>query len=72
MRENPGGAPPCRYRGEAAPPMPTRRILEVAVVAALLMRPIFGLLHVWSAKTLGTTSPGSVAHGAAEVVAVVV
>jgi hypothetical protein len=52
--------------------MPTRRILEVAVVAALLMRPVFGLLHVWSAKTLGTAAPGSVAHGAAEIVAVIV
>jgi hypothetical protein len=52
--------------------MPTRRILEVAVVAALLMRPIFGLMHVWSAKTLGSTAPGSAAHGAASVVAVIV
>jgi|BogFormECP12_OM2_1039638.scaffolds.fasta_scaffold81313_2 hypothetical protein len=52
--------------------MPTRRILEVAVAAALLMRPVFGLLHVWSAKTLGTTSPGSLSHGAAEIVAVIV
>lgn len=52
--------------------MPTRRIFEVAIVAALLMRPIFGLMHVWSAKTLGSTQPGSISHGAAEVVAVIV
>lgn len=52
--------------------MPTRRIFEVAIVAALLMRPIFGLMHVWSAKTLGSTAEGSVPHGVAEVVAVVV
>ena len=57
---------------EVVTPMPTRRILEVAVAAAILMRPVFGLLHIWSAKTLGTTSPGSIAHGAAEIVAVVV
>jgi hypothetical protein len=52
--------------------MPTRRIFEVAIVAALLMRPIFGLLHVWSAKTLGAAPEGSIPHGVAEVVAVVV
>lgn len=52
--------------------MPTRRILEVSMVAALLMRPVFGLLHVWAAKTLGIASPGTVVHGAAEIVAVIV
>jgi hypothetical protein len=52
--------------------MPTRRIFEVAIVAALLMRPIFGLMHVWSAKTLGSTPAGTIPYGAAEIVAVLV
>jgi hypothetical protein len=52
--------------------VPTRRILEVAVVSAILMRPIFGLARMWAAKTLYATQAGSVSHGVAEVVAVVV
>lgn len=52
--------------------MPTRRILEVAVIAAVLMRPIFGVTRLWAAKTMGVTDSGSVSHGVAEIVAVVV
>jgi len=52
--------------------MPTRRIFELAVVVAILVRPTFGLIHLWAAKTLGTQQPGTVAHGAAEIVTVII
>lgn len=51
--------------------MPTRRVLELAVVVSLLMRPIFGLARLWSAKTLYQQDTGSISHGVAEVVAVI-
>lgn len=51
--------------------MPTRRILEVAVITVILMRPIFGLSRMWASKTMYVTQPGSLSHGVAEVVAVV-
>ena len=47
--------------------MPTRRTLELIVVAVIAMRPVFGLVRLWSHKTLATTPHGSVAHGAAEI-----
>lgn len=49
--------------------MPTRRILELTVLVSLAMRPIMGMVRLWSAKTLATTSTG-VAHTAAEIGAV--
>lgn len=52
--------------------MPNRRTLELIVIAGLAMRPVFGLVRLWSHKTLATTPPGSVAHGAAEIGNVVV
>jgi len=52
--------------------MPTRRIFELMIVTALLARPAFGLIHLWAAKTLGTQDPGSVAHGVAEIVTVLI
>jgi len=52
--------------------MPTRRTLELIVVAGLALRPIFGLIRLWSHKTLATAPQGSVAHGAAEIGNVVV
>lgn len=52
--------------------MPTRRILEIAVISAILMRPVFALGRLWAMKTLYVTNEGSVAHGTAEVVAAVV
>ena len=51
--------------------MPTKRTLELIVIAVVAMRPVFGLVRLWSHKTLATTPPGSVAHGAAEIGAVV-
>lgn len=47
--------------------MPTRRTLELIVVVAVAIRPVFGLVRLWSVKTLGSTPHGSVAHGAAEI-----
>ena len=51
--------------------MPTRRTLELIVIAAIAIRPVFGLVRLWSHKTLATTPPGSVVHGVAEVGSVV-
>lgn len=50
--------------------MPTRRIMELAIVVALLIKPAFGLLHLWAVKTLGSQPDGSLMHETAEVVAV--
>lgn len=52
--------------------MPTRRIMEMALVVAIFVRPAFGLVHLWAAKTLGEQQPGSLAHGVAEVVTVII
>ena len=52
--------------------MPTRRIFELALAVTILAKPAFGLIHLWAAKTLGTQQPGSLAHGAAEIVTVIV
>jgi hypothetical protein len=52
--------------------MPTRRILEVIIVAGILMRPAFGVIHLWSLKTLNTTEEGSFMHGVAEIATVLV
>lgn len=51
--------------------MPTRRTLELIVIAAIAIRPVFGMVRLWSHKTLATTPPGSVVHGVAEVGSVV-
>jgi hypothetical protein len=51
--------------------VPTRRILEIAVIAAVLTQPVISLARLWAAKTMLTTDTGSVSHGVAEVVAVV-
>lgn len=50
--------------------MPTRRILEVSVLAALMLHPIMGVVRLWAAKTLYVTSAGGFSHGVAEVLAV--
>lgn len=47
--------------------MPTRRTLELIVVTIIAIKPVFGMVRLWSHKTLATTPPGSVAHGAAEI-----
>lgn len=52
--------------------MPTRRILEVIIVTGVLMRPAFGVLHLWGLKTLNTSPEDSFIHGVAEVVTVLV
>lgn len=53
-------------------PLPTRRIFELAIVTAILVRPAFGLVHLWGLKTLNTTDEGSILHGVAEIVTVLV
>lgn len=52
--------------------MPTRRIFELCLAVAILARPTFGLIHLWAAKTIGTTQEGSIIHEVAEVVTVIV
>jgi hypothetical protein len=52
--------------------MPTRRIFELAVVVAVLVRPAFGLIHLWGTKTLGTQEQGTLAHSVAEVITVII
>lgn len=51
--------------------MPTRRTLELAVVVVVAMRPVFGMVRLWSRKALDTGTPGSVSHGLAEILTVV-
>lgn len=50
--------------------MPTRRTLELVLIAIVASRPIFALARVWAHKTLADTAPGGLAHGAAEIVSV--
>lgn len=50
--------------------MPTRRILEVAIVTVLLMKPVEALAKLWAQKTIATTQTGP-AHAVAEVVNVI-
>lgn len=52
--------------------MPTRRIFELIIVGAILMRPAFGVVHLWGLKTLNTTPDDSFLHGVAEIVTVLV
>lgn len=51
--------------------MPTRRTLELIVVAGLALRPVFALGKVWSHKTVVTAPVGSVMHGVASIGVVV-
>jgi hypothetical protein len=53
-------------------PMPTRRIFELMIIVAIAVRPAFGLAHLWAVKALNTSDPGSVSHGTAEIVSVIV
>lgn len=50
--------------------MPTRRILEVSVIASLLLHPVIGLARLWAAKTMYVTDEGGFSHSVAQVVAV--
>jgi hypothetical protein len=52
--------------------MPTRRIFELVIVTSVLMRPAFGVAHLWAARIIGTTPEGSPLHAIAEVVTVLV
>lgn len=52
--------------------MPTRRIMELVVITSLAMRPVFGMVRLWAAKTLAETHPAGIAHGAAEIATVLV
>jgi hypothetical protein len=47
-----------------------RRILEGILVTTVLARPVFGSIRLWSVKTMHNTTPGTVLHTFAEVVAI--
>lgn len=51
--------------------MPTRRQFELMLLAIALSRPVFGMARVWAVKTFGTSEPGTLLHGAAEIVSVI-
>lgn len=51
--------------------MPTRRIFELTLLEILLARPAFGTARLWAHKTLGSSQPGSVLHGVAEILVVI-
>ena len=51
--------------------MPTKRTMELVVITVLLMKPVTALAKLWAYKTLGTSQPGSVSHGTAEIVSVI-
>jgi hypothetical protein len=51
--------------------MPTRRTLELIVIAGVALRPVFALGRVWSHKTVVTAPQGSVMHGIASIGTVV-
>ena len=51
--------------------MPTRRILALVIVTAVLVRPVLGSAKLWATRQLAESDSGSVTHGAAEIMAVV-
>lgn len=51
--------------------MPTRRTLELIVIAVIAVQPIMGLVRIWAHKTMATAPAGSVAHGTAEIASIV-
>lgn len=51
--------------------MPTRRTLELVVVAGIALRPVFALGKVWSHKTVAVAPRGSLMHGIASIGVVV-
>jgi hypothetical protein len=40
-------------------------------VTIIAIKPVFGLVHIWSKKTLDEQPVGSVRHGAAEILTVI-
>ncbi len=51
--------------------MPTRRTMELVVITAVLLRPTFGLVRLWSSKALGSYPPGSLPYTIANINSVV-
>jgi hypothetical protein len=51
--------------------MPTRRTLELVVIAIIATKPVFGMVKLWSIRTLATAPRGTVLHGAAEIGSVI-
>lgn len=51
--------------------MPSRRIFELTILTIILMRPVFGMMHVETRRLLDSQQPGTFLHGVAEVATVV-
>lgn len=52
--------------------MPTRRTMGLVIITVIAVRPVFGMLRLWSKKTLDESNSGTVKHGVAEVITVIV
>jgi hypothetical protein len=48
--------------------MPTRRIFELIVVTNVLFWPARSTVKLWGRKQLASRNPGTVLHGAGEVI----
>jgi len=51
--------------------MPSRRTLELIVITILATKPVFGMVKLWSIRTLAEAPKGSVLRGAAEIGSVI-
>lgn len=58
--------------GDGKNALPTRRIFELIIVTGILVRPAFGMLHLWANKALTEQPEGSILHGTAKVITVVI
>lgn len=50
---------------------PNRRTFELIIIVTMLSRPVYGMARVWASKTFGSSDPGTVTHGVAEIVSVI-
>ena len=44
--------------------------MELVILTYFGLKPVDGLARIWAHKTLGTTQPGSILHGVAEIVVI--
>lgn len=51
--------------------MPTRRTFELIIITVALMKPAMAMVHLWGLKAYREANPGTVKHGAAEIITVV-
>lgn len=51
--------------------MPTRRTFELIIITIMLTKPALAMVHLWANKAFQDAQPGTVKHGAAEIITVV-